>query len=195
MTLRVALGEKPYLGQSRSRQIVVKSPIISMTEMLKIKAQVDTPWAHFDILYEPNLDDGRGNERSLVEAIDAVASDVAAFARDKGGIVILTDRHISKARAVIPMTMAVSAINQKLIEEGLRFKVSLVVESGQIASSHHIACALGFGAAAVYPLAFRMRAEELYGNDAASAFFKFRKAAEKAIMKTMGKVGLCTVES
>ena len=195
MTLRVALGEKPHLGKSRSRQIVLKSPIISMADMLKIKIQMDTPWAHFDILYEPVIDDGPANERSLVKAIDAVASDVAGFAQNRGGIVILTDRHISKARAAIPMTLAISAINQKLIEEGLRFKVSLVVESGQIASSHHIACALGFGAAAVYPLAVRMRAEELYGDDAAPAFFKFKKAAEKALMKTMGKVGLCTVES
>ena len=195
MTLRVALGEKPHLGRSQSRQIVVKSPIISMVEMLKIKAQLDTPWAHFDILYEPILDNEQANARSLVDAIDKVASDIADFARHKGGIVIVTDRHISKMRAAIPMTLVVSAINQKLIEEGLRFKVSLVVESGQIASSHHIACALGFGAAAVYPLAVRMRAEELFGKDAGPAFFRFRKAAEKALMKTMGKVGLCTVES
>ncbi|MEM1005960.1 MAG: glutamate synthase-related protein, partial [Pseudomonadota bacterium] len=81
------------------------------------------------------------------------------------------------------------------IEEGVRFKISLVVESGQICSSHHIACALGFGAAAVYPLAVRMRAEEMYGDDAPAAYLRFKKAAEKALMKTMGKVGLCTVES
>ncbi|MEO1318912.1 MAG: glutamate synthase central domain-containing protein, partial [Pseudomonadota bacterium] len=61
----------------------------------------------------------------------------------------------------MPMTLAVSAINQRLIEEGLRLKVSLIVESGQICSSHHIACALGFGGSAVYPLAVRLRAEEL----------------------------------
>ena len=69
-------------------------------------------------------------------------------------------------------------------EEGLRFKIGLVVESGQIASSHHIACALGFGAAAVYPLGVRLRAEELFGGETdacTAAFMKFRKAAEKAL--------------
>ncbi|MEM6478190.1 MAG: glutamate synthase-related protein, partial [Pseudomonadota bacterium] len=77
-----------------------------------------------------------------------------------------------------------------------RFKVSLVVESGQMSSSHHIACALGFGASAVYPLAVRLRSEELFGQeDAYKGYHKFQKAAEKALMKTMGKVGLCTVES
>ncbi|MEM8538354.1 MAG: glutamate synthase central domain-containing protein, partial [Pseudomonadota bacterium] len=196
MTLRVALGEKPHLGQSRSRQIVVNSPILLMTDMLKIKAQDATPWARFDTLYEPVFDDPSANQAALTGAIDQVADAVVAFAREKGGIAILTDRHLSRALAPLPMTLAISAINQRLIEEGVRFKVSLVVESGQICSSHHIACALGFGASAVYPLAVRMRAEEIYGEDgAAEAYRKFKKAAEKALMKTMGKVGLCTVES
>ncbi|MEM6779826.1 MAG: glutamate synthase-related protein, partial [Planctomycetota bacterium] len=196
MTLRVALGEKPHLGKSRSRQIVVNSPVLRMSEILKIKGQDETPWACFDVLYSPVMDDARGNESALISAIDDVAMSVVAFARERGGIAILTDRHISTSRAAIPMTLAVSAINQRLIEEGLRFKVSLVVESGQITSSHHIACALGFGAAAVYPLAVRLRAEELEGQDGAvEAYLRFQKASEKALMKTMGKVGLCTVES
>ena len=196
MTLRVALGEKPHLGQSRSRQITVNTPVLRMADMLKIKAQTDTPWDRFDILYEPVFDDPAANETALVEAIDGVAEEVAKFAREKGGIAILTDRHVATNRAALPMTLAISAVNQRLIEEGLRLKVSLVAESGQICSSHHIACALGFGASAVYPLAVRLRAEELFGEDgAAEAFFKFQKASEKALMKTMGKVGLCTVES
>ncbi|MEM9247838.1 MAG: glutamate synthase-related protein [Pseudomonadota bacterium] len=195
MTLRVALGEKPYLGQSRSRQIVVNSPVLRMADILKIKEQTATPWDRFDMLYGPVFGDGPGNETALVEAIDAMANDVVAFARDKGGIAILTDRHICRARAAMPMTLAVSAVNQRLIEEGLRFKISLVVESGQICSSHHIACALGFGASAVYPLSVRLRAEQNFAHDTTAAFMRFKKAAEKALMKTMGKVGLCTVES
>ncbi|MEM9783596.1 MAG: glutamate synthase-related protein, partial [Pseudomonadota bacterium] len=195
MTLRVALGEKPHNGASRSRQIVVNSPILRMADMLKIKAQADTPWDRFDVLYTPVYGDPAGNEAALVDAIDAVADRVVAFARDRGGIAILTDRHIARQRAAMPMTLAVSAINQRLIEEGLRLKVSLIVESGQISSSHHIACALGFGGSAVYPLGVRLRAEELFGAEAADAFGRFKKAAEKALMKTMGKVGLCTVES
>lgn len=195
MTLRVALGEKPHLGQSRSRQIVVNTPILRMTDMLKIKAQTQTPWGAFEMLYTPVFGDAPANEAALIAAIDALAAEVADFARDKGGIAILTDRHVTREHAPLPMTLIVSAVNQKLIEEGLRFKVSLVIESGQISSSHHIACALGFGGAAVYPLGVRLRAEELYGDKAGQHFGKFQKAAEKALMKTMGKVGLCTVES
>jgi len=197
MTLRVALGEKPHLGQARHPQIVVESPVLMMADVLKIKAQSESPWDRFDILFTPDFEDQAENEKRLEQSLDAVADDVVAFARAKGGIAILSDRHVSTNLAALPMTLAVSAINQRLIEEGLRFKVSLVVESGQIASSHHIACALGFGASAVYPLGVRMRAEEVFGEGegATAAFKKYKKASEKALMKTMGKVGLCTVES
>jgi glutamate synthase (NADPH/NADH) large chain len=195
MTLRVALGEKPHGGPTGSPQIVVNSPILKMAEILRIKAQKNTPWARFDMLFSPVYDNAKANEKTLTDAIDALGNKVVDFAREKGGIAIITDRHISKSKAAIPMIIAVSAINQRLIEEGLRLRVSLVIESGQISSAHHIACALGFGGAAVYPLAVRMRAEEKYGDDATEAFFKFSKAAEKSLMKTMGKVGLCTVES
>ena len=195
MTLRVALGEKSYLGLARSRQIVLNSPVLRMADMLKIKAQTDTPWERFDMLYEPVQADVKANEAALIAAIDCVANEIVTFAQSQGGVVILTDRHLSRTHAPLPMVLAVSAINQRLIEEGARFKVSLVVESGQICSSHHIACALGFGAAAVYPLAVRLRAEELFGDGAGVAYLRFKKAAEKALMKTMGKVGLCTVES
>ncbi|MEM6415628.1 MAG: glutamate synthase-related protein [Pseudomonadota bacterium] len=195
MTLRVALGEKPHQGLTGSKQIIVESPILRMGEILRIKEQKDTPWAAFNMLYEPVLDNPSENEKALTNALDALANDVVAFARECGGIAIITDRHVCRQKAALPGIIAVSAINQRLIEEGLRLRLSLVVETGQISSSHHVACTLGFGASAVYPLAVRMRAEDKFSDDPTTAFRKFAKAAEKALMKTMGKVGLCTVES
>ncbi|MEM9224844.1 MAG: glutamate synthase central domain-containing protein, partial [Pseudomonadota bacterium] len=195
MTLRVALGAKAQGGANGRKQIVVSSPILTMAAMLKIKSQAVCPVGEFDMLYEPELENSAANEKALVRAIDALCDQVEAFVRANGGIVILSDRHVSRRRAAIPMTMGISAVNQRLIEEGLRLGASIIVESGQIASAHHIACALGFGAAAVYPLAVRLRAEDLFADDPSKAFRTFVKAAEKSLMKTMGKVGLCTVES
>ncbi|HEY0274848.1 MAG TPA: glutamate synthase-related protein, partial [Paenirhodobacter sp.] len=195
MTLRVALGAKPNIGAQAARQIVVDSPILTHLDMLRLREQRETPMQRFEMLYEPVFGDGAANQAALTGAIDRIAAEVTAFAAAKGGIAVVSDRHVSRDRAAIPMTLMVSAINQKLIEEGMRLRVSLIVESGQISSSHHIACALGFGAAAIYPLGVQFRAEEKFGPEADKAFKKFAKAAEKALMKTMGKVGLCTVES
>ncbi|CAM3110531.1 glutamate synthase-related protein [Skermania piniformis] len=195
MTLRVALGAKPNSGAPPAPQIVVRSPLLSHLDMLKLREQDRTPLARFDIRYRADLDDATANETALVDAVDALCDRIEAFARERGGIAVLTDRHVSRELAAMPLILVVSAVNQRLIEEGLRLRVSLIAESGQLCSSHHIAATLGFGASAVYPLAVRMRAEEKYGEQADQAFGHFAKAAEKSLLKTMGKVGLCTAES
>ena len=195
MTLRVALGAKPNIGAPSAPQIVIRSPVLSHLDMLKIREQGATPKQRFDILYAPVFDDAAGNARAIEAAIEAVCDQVEAFARDRGGVAVLTDRHVARDRAALPLIIVISAVNQRLIEQGLRLRVSLIAESGQIASSHHVATALGFGASAVYPLGVQFRAEEKFGADADKAFKRFAKAAEKSLMKTMGKVGLCTAES
>ncbi|MBO6920368.1 MAG: glutamate synthase large subunit [Rhizobiaceae bacterium] len=195
MTLRVALGAKPHGGQTGTKQIIVHSPILRMADMLKIRSQDVTPAADFEVLYEPNFYNSHDNEAAITSAIESLCNQVQTFVENGGSIVILSDRHICKRLAALPMIIVVSAVNQRLIEEGHRLRASIIVESGQIASAHHIACALGFGASAVYPLGVRLRAEEKFSDDPTNAYKLFVKAAEKSLMKTMGKVGLCTVES
>lgn len=198
MTLRVALGAKPNSGGAPAPQIVVPSPILGHLDMLRIRDQQRTPVRRFGMRYRVDLTDRQANADALVAAIDGLCDDIEAYARESGGIAVISDRHVESSLAAIPVIIAVSAINQRLIEQGLRLRVSVIAESGQLASSHHIATVLGFGASAVYPLAVQMRAEEKFGTDEqqmTAAYRRFAKAAEKSLMKTMGRVGLCTVES
>lgn len=199
MTLRVALGAKPNSGAKPAPQIVVPSPILTHLDMLKIRDQQHTPVQRFGMRYPVDLADSAANAEALVRAIDGLCDEVETFARESGGIAVISDRHVESALAAMPLTIVISAINQRLIEEGLRLRVSVIAESGQVCSSHHIATVLGFGASAVYPLAVQMRAEEKFGagddENTAAAFKRFAKAAEKSLMKTMGRVGLCTAES
>ncbi|MFT3944295.1 MAG: glutamate synthase-related protein [Ancrocorticia sp.] len=204
MTFRVALGAKPDGTGRPTKQIVVDSPILGQLEMLRLREQSVTPLGRFDVLYTPDATDADANASSLVAALDRLCDGVEEFARESGGIAVLTDRGIDSQHAPIPLLLAIAAVNQRLISRGLRLRVSLVAESGQLPSSHHIASALGFGASAVYSLSARLRAEEKYPSgpapatvetDTDRAFARFRKAALKSLGKTMGRVGLCTVES
>nr|WP_313777041.1 glutamate synthase-related protein [Mycobacterium sp.] len=198
MTLRVALGAKPNSGATPAPQIVVPSPILTHLDMLKIRDQQMTPVRRFGMRYRIDLTDRQANAEALVRGIDALCDEVEAYARESGGIAVISDRHVESELAAMPLTIVMSAINQRLIEEGLRRRVSVIAESGQLVSSHHIATVLGFGASAVYPLGVQMRAEEKFGpgdDQISTAFKRFAKAAEKSLMKTMGRVGLCTVES
>lgn len=204
MSMRVALGAKPDGGARRRRQVVLSSPILGHLDMVRLREQRVTPLRRFDLLFRPHPDDPERNAESVVAALDALCEEVSAFACDEGGIALLSDRAITTTQAPLPLLLAISAVNQRLINDGLRLQVSLIAESGQLPSSHHIASALGFGASAVYSLSVRLRAEEKHPaapapageyTDTDRAFARFRKAAEKALGKTMGRVGLCTVES
>ncbi|WP_336671630.1 glutamate synthase-related protein [Tsukamurella sp. USMM236] len=202
MSMRVALGNAEH--GHRAPQIVIDSPILSHLEMVKLRDQQVTPVQHFDLLYRPEVDDAEANAGAVLAAVERLCDDVEAFARDGGGIAVLTDRGVSTAQAPLPLLLALAAVDVRLTETGLRLRLSLLAESGQLPSSHHIASALGFGASAVYSLSARLRAEERFPADAAPAgeltdtdraFDRFRKAAEKSLAKTMGRVGLCTAES
>ncbi len=209
MSMRVTLGAKldsaaPDGTGAPTRQLVVQSPVLGHLDMVRLRDQDVVPLERFDMLYVPVPGDEQANADAVRTAVEQLADAVASFAATSGGIAVVTDRAVSSTHAPLPVILAVAAVNQRLIETGLRLRVSVVAESGQLPSSHHVATALGFGAAAVYSLSARLRAEEKYPAAPAPAgeltatdlaLKRFRKAAEKALAKTMGRVGLCTAES
>ena len=192
MTLRVALGPK-----IEGRQLALNSPILQPQQLLQITEQSDIQVASIDTLFTPDLNCHKQNESNLLSAIDDICSKAEGLAKAGTGIILLTDRGVNHGEAAVPAILLISAVNQHLIKHGLRFHCSLVYETGQVASTHDVACLLGFGASAVCPLTVFHRALEL-SNDSAqikNQLKNFQKAVEKALMKTMGKFGLCTVES
>ncbi|MFW0797443.1 glutamate synthase-related protein [Gordonia sp. CPCC 205515] len=205
MSLRVALGARPDLrdagtdAAARPRQIVLRTPILTAAQLARLDQQTACPIRRFDACFavSPESDRPATDRAALVAAIDRLGDDVVAFARTDGGIAILDDRAIGTDRAALPIIFAVSAVNQRLIAAGLRLRVSLVVDTGQVESSHHLAAVLGFGAAAVHPHTVARRAAQLSSESsgATAIFGRWVKAAEKSLMKTMGRVGLCTAES
>ena len=201
MTLRVALGPKPnfYQGSTTDKphQLVLRSPILQPPQLQQIFKQRQLKVESVEALFTPDLVHDTANQKNLLEAIERVCSHVEALARSRWEIIVLTDRNISAQRAAIPAIMIMAAVNQRLIKQGLSFNCSVIFETGQAVSTHDIACLLGFGAAAVCPLSVYYRALELASDDTAAqlSLDNFQKAVEKALMKTMGKFGLCTAES
>lgn len=196
MTLRVALGAKPTFSDGHSKQLVIDSPILQRTQLEQIRRQSAVSVITLDMLYTPDFNDPKRNEDNLEAALLAVCEQVENAARQNTGIIILSDINISKDKAAIPALLMIAAANQCLVRRGLRFNSSLIAETGQAASSHDIATILGFGASAVCPISVHNRAVSHYtGNERQKALYNFQKAAEKSLMKTMGKFGLCTVES
>ena len=126
------------------------------------------------------------------QAVDAI----------KGGanILIISDRHVSATQVAIPALLALSAIHQHLVREGLRTTAGLVVETGTAREVHHFAVLAGYGAEAVHPyLAMETLADmhkELGGDlSADKAIYNYVKAIGKGLSKIMSKMGVSTYMS
>ncbi len=196
MTLRVALGAKPTFSDEYSKQLVIDTPILQRTQLEQIRRQSAVSTTTLDMLYTPDFNDAKRNEAALEAALLAACEKVEDAARKNTGIIILSDINISKDKAAIPALLMIAAANQHLVKQGLRFNSSLIAETGQAASPHDIATILGFGASAICPISVHNRVISHYSAEHQQKILdKYQKGAEKSLMKTMGKFGLCTAES
>ena len=197
MTLRVALGRKPNFSDGTTKQLLIESPILQPQQLLQIRDTKDIRVRTIEALYSVDTDDLEHNKKVLEDKIESICDNVELTVNKGCDIIVLSDVNVSKKKAAIPIILLTSAVNQRLISSGTRFLTSIVVETGQAVSTHDTACILGFGASAVCPVTVFSRILETTGNsdEILSKLKNYQKAINKALMKTMGKFGLCTAES
>lgn len=197
MTLRVALGAKPTFTEHESMQLIIESPVLQRTQLEQIRKQNKVRHCTIDFLYTPDYDNAENNAVVLEQSLSNICQQVEKAANEKVGIIILSDINIEKDIAAIPALLMIAAANQHLVNLGLRFNSSLIMETGQAASPHDVATILGFGASAICPISVHNRVITHYTDEQAqqNALDSFQKGIAKSLMKTMGKFGLCTAES
>ncbi|QKO22835.1 glutamate synthase-related protein [Rhodoferax sp. BAB1] len=204
MSLVSFIGPKPNLLDINQvnppMRLEVSQPILDFSDMAKLRNIEATTQGKFrsatlDITY-PLVWGREGVEAKLAslcaEAVDAI----------KGGknILIISDRAVSATQVAIPALLALSAIHQHLVREGLRTSAGLVVETGTAREVHHFAVLAGYGAEAVHPyLAMETLAamhQDLPGDlSADKAIYNYIKAIGKGLSKIMSKMGVSTYMS
>ena len=92
-----------------------------------------------------------GGPAGLEAALSQLCSDAEAAVRNGSQILVLSDRGITATTSYIPPLLAVGAVHHHLLKQGLRLQTSLVAETAQCWSTHHLACLIGYGASAVCP--------------------------------------------
>jgi glutamate synthase (NADPH) large chain len=204
MSLVSFIGPKPNLLDINQvnppMRLEVSQPVLDFADMEKLR-YIDTFTkgkfrSHvLDITYPVSW--GReGVEAKLAslcaEAVDAI----------KGGknILIVSDRKVSATQVAIPALLALSAIHQHLVREGLRTTAGLVVETGTAREVHHFAVLAGYGAEAVHPYlameAIAKMHKDLPGDlSAEKAIYNYVKAIGKGLSKIMSKMGVSTYMS
>ncbi|HUN27830.1 MAG TPA: glutamate synthase large subunit [Steroidobacteraceae bacterium] len=181
------------------RRLELHGPILTNEEFAQVR-RLNAPGLKvgmLSILFRAS----RG-EKGLVKSIEELRLAARRLIEDEEvNILVLSDRGVNREFAAVPALLAVSGLHHYLIREGLRTRVSLVLETGEAREVHHFALLIGFGLSAVNPyLAFEtldgmIREELLTAIDHRSACKNYVKAATKGVVKVMAKMGISAVQS
>jgi glutamate synthase (NADPH) large chain len=204
MSLNSFIGPRPNLldinAVNPPMRLEVSQPILDFDDMARLRAIEDHSNGKFqcqdiDITY-PVTWGSEGIEAKLAslcaQAVDAI--------KTGHNILVLTDRAMDQDHVAIPALLALSAVHQHLVREGLRTTAGLVVETGSAREVHHFAVLAGYGAEAIHPyLAMETLAsihQTLAGElSAEKAIYHYVKAVGKGLSKIMSKMGVSTYMS
>ncbi|HKV46104.1 MAG TPA: glutamate synthase large subunit, partial [bacterium] len=196
MSLRTLLGSRAnYLEETpeHARLIELESPLLTNAQLSQLCALEGVRSRTLPAVF-PAAQGGEGLERAVVRLCDE-----AVYHVEEGtGLLILSDRRADAASAPIPMLLAVGAVHQELIRRGLRMRVSLIAETGEARTVHHLAALIGYGASAVNPyLVYALIADEAEraAREPADALASYRRTIESGLLKVMSKMGISTVSS
>ncbi len=172
----------------------INDPILTNTDMLKIKHMKRDGFKVevVPITYYKNT--------SLEKAIERLFLAVDRAYREGVNIMILSDRGVDENHVAIPSLLAVSALQQHLVETKKRTSVAIILESAEPREVHHFATLLGFGASAINPYLAQESIQELIdrkmlNKDYYAAVDDYNKAVLGGIVKIASKMGISTIQS
>ncbi|MFB6071837.1 MAG: glutamate synthase large subunit [Halobacterium sp.] len=183
---RNLLGETP----EHARQAVLDSPVLADAD-LDALADTDLESVTLDLAFDPGGD--------LESAVERVQRAAAAAVEDGAELLVLSQRAAGEDAVPVPSLLATGAVHHHLVREGLRARVGLVVEAGDVRTVHQLAATVGYGAGAVNPYLAVQSARDLAagsdGPDEAEAVAAYLDALEDGLLKVMSKMGISTVAS
>ncbi|MEO8524857.1 MAG: glutamate synthase central domain-containing protein, partial [Caldimonas sp.] len=204
MSLVSFIGPKPNLldinAVNPPMRLEVAQPILDFADMARLRSIETTTGAKFksyelDITY-PLAWGAEGVEAKLAsmcaESVDAIKSG--------HNIIIISDRKLDREHVALPAPLALSAVHQHLVREGLRTTAGLVVETGSAREVHHFGVLAGYGAEAVHPYLALETLAALHGDlpsdlGTEKATYNYVKAIGKGLSKIMSKMGVSTYMS
>jgi glutamate synthase (ferredoxin) len=173
MSLDVCLGANTKLD----------SPLLDAGQMDSLGDALST--VHYiDFSFE-----AAGGVDAAHQALNRIREE-AASAGTAGRVIILSDRALSDTRTALPALLAVSCAWRAMTEAGA-WNLPLIVETGQVIDTHHVALLVAAGASAVHPyLAMSLSVRSDVDGPA-----RYRAAVEKGLSKVLARMGISTMSS
>ena len=173
--------------------IVAGSPVLDAGHLASLESRLGTPLRRIDFTF-----DVAGGTAAARAALQRVRQDISASvtlgagagANERPAVIVLTDRGATEQRAALPALLALSTAWMEMVRAGAH-DVPLIVESGQVIETHHIALLIAVGASAVFPYLAMQLSENLKPGGAVS----YRVAVEAGLRKVLARMGISTVAS
>src|SRR5467141_1952991 len=190
MSLRMHLGRRGSLladSPAALRLVRTEHPILLEDEIAALRNLAGNQGVTLPALWRP-----ASGADALRAALDVLCTAAERAVRLGARILIVSDRDADGEHPPIPMLLAIGAVHQHLLRQGLRTRLGLAAEAGDAWDVHHFAALIGYGAEAVHPWLALASVRARLTTEARAGF---RAAAEKGLLKILSKMGISTLSS
>jgi glutamate synthase (NADPH/NADH) large chain len=197
MSLETLFGREHNIFRettTHAYRVLLPWPVLNIVKYRRLM-ELDQRWYRNQVFSLNYSVDG-----TLEQALNQLCDKVSKAVSEGVVMVVLTDRDIAPDKLPMHASLAVGAVHQRLIRDGLRCDCNLVVETGTARDSHQYAVLFGLGATAVYPyLAFQV-INDLHKLGALSGELLqhrkfYRRGVRKGLLKILSKMGISCISS
>jgi len=203
MSLNTAVGRIYNLLSEtplHCKQITFDQPVLTNEQLEKLRDYQDS---NFRVKVIHAIYPATGKPGELEKALDRMCLEADVAIMEEGhNAILLSDRKIDANKAPVPSLLAVGAIHQHLINNGLRVRAGIIVEAGDVRETHHFATLIGYGANAINPYMVFDTIVSLEANKLSpkninnpKAFQNYIKAIDEGLLKIFSKMGISTLQS
>jgi len=203
MSIRTRLGRRaPILteGPEAARLVELDSFLMTPDGLRRLAMDPRLPWPVMAVDATFPVSEG---EDGLERGLERLGEEALGHVRDGAGILVVSDVSADVERARVPILLAVGAVHQRLVAEGVRTRASIVAETDEARTTHDAASLLGYGADVIVPRLVletiaHLADEDRIGGDnptASEAQRRYRSALEDGVRKIMSKMGISVLDS
>ncbi|MGA8306998.1 MAG: glutamate synthase large subunit, partial [Candidatus Acidiferrales bacterium] len=178
-------GHVMSLDVHLGKGLVAPSPLLDPSQIAVLRSCVHGPVRSIGFTFQ-----AAGGVRAAIEALQRVRDEASDSGGRVPGMILLSDRGINSEHAAVPALLALATAWKAMVSLGA-CDVPLVIETGQVIETHHVAMLIASGASAVCPYL----ALEFSESAQAEGATRFREAVEVGLRKVLARMGICTIGS
>jgi len=211
MSLDMYLGKKGNAiepaNAENAQQIRIHTPVLNENEM-DIIEKSGRKVVKLSTLYPLSV-----GPTGLKDQIARLCKEAEEAVRGGAEILVLSDFSAGGIKAdetYIPNLVAVGAVHHHLLEQKLRLNASIIAETAQAWSTHHVAMLVGYGASGVHMYGAMEAVRSWHANAKTQSLMKngklpeisvetalnnFRESINSGLYKIMSKIGISLLSS